>query len=110
MATAALEHRVNLGRSRLEGLLKVLDVDGAVERVRGGWRATGRPWVYDTERYARVAATRRTEQQAMVDYVATAGLPHAVPAHAARRPVRRRRLRALRPLHRPAAAPRARPT
>ena len=73
VATAALEHRVNLGRSRLEGLLKVLDVDGAVERVRGGWRATGKPWVYDTERYARVAATRRTEQQAMLDYIATPG-------------------------------------
>jgi ATP-dependent DNA helicase RecQ len=73
VATAALEHRVNLGRSRLEGLLKVLDVDGAVERVRGGWRATGKPWAYDTERYARVAATRRTEQQAMLDYVATPG-------------------------------------
>ena len=73
VATAALEHRVNLGRGRLEGLLKVLDVDGAVERVRGGWRATGRPWSYDTERYARVAATRRAEQQAMLDYVAAPG-------------------------------------
>ncbi len=73
VSTAALEHRVNLGRSRLEALLKVLDVDGAVERVRGGWQATGRPWVYDTERYARVAATRRTEQQAMLDYVAGPG-------------------------------------
>ena len=59
VATAALEHRVNLGRSRLEGLLKVLDVDGAVEQVRGGWRPTGKPWAYDTERYRRVAATRR---------------------------------------------------
>ena len=73
VATAALEHRVNLGRSRLEALLKVLDVDGAVERVRGGWRATGKPWAYDTERYRRVAATRRAEQQAMLDYVATPG-------------------------------------
>jgi ATP-dependent DNA helicase RecQ len=73
VATTALEHRVNLGRTRLEGLLKVLDVDGAVERVRGGWRATTKPWAYDTERYRRVAATRRTEQQAMLDYLATPG-------------------------------------
>ncbi|MDD9370536.1 MAG: helicase-related protein [Acidimicrobiales bacterium] len=73
VATTALEHTVNLGRGRLEGLLKVLDVDGAVERVRGGWRATGEPWTYDGERYRRVAAARRTEQQAMIDYVATSG-------------------------------------
>ena len=31
-------------------MLKVLDVDGAVRRVRGGWVATGEPWTYDTER------------------------------------------------------------
>jgi ATP-dependent DNA helicase RecQ len=73
VATTALEQAVNLGRTRLEGLLKVLDVDGAVERVRGGWRATGRTWVYDADRYRRVAAARRAEQQAMLDYVATTG-------------------------------------
>ena len=57
-----------------EGLVRrVLDVDGAVERVRGGWRPTGKPWAYDTERYRRVAATRRAEQQAMLDYLATRG-------------------------------------
>ena len=49
---AALELRVDLSRSRLETLLKVLDVDGVVRRVRGGWEATGKPWVYDSERYA----------------------------------------------------------
>ncbi|NNH53708.1 RecQ family ATP-dependent DNA helicase [Promicromonospora citrea] len=73
MSTAALETQVDLRRSRLETMLKVLDVDGAVRRVRGGWEATGREWVYDAERYARVAATRAAEQQAMVDYVATPG-------------------------------------
>ncbi|HET6953226.1 MAG TPA: RecQ family ATP-dependent DNA helicase [Acidimicrobiales bacterium] len=71
--TTALEQAVNLGRGRLEALLKVLDVDGAVARERGGWRATGRPWEYDRARYARVAATRRAEQQAMLDYVRTDG-------------------------------------
>lgn len=35
-STAALEPRVDLGRSRLEMVLKVLDVDGAVRRVKGG--------------------------------------------------------------------------
>jgi ATP-dependent DNA helicase RecQ len=54
-------------------MLKVLDVDGAVRRVPGGWVATGEPWHYDQERYARVAAARADEQQAMRDYVATPG-------------------------------------
>jgi len=73
VATTTLEQRVNLGRGRLEALLKVLDVDGAAARERGGWRGTGRPWRYDRERYQRVAAARRAEQQAMLDYVATPG-------------------------------------
>ncbi|MFI9488350.1 RecQ family ATP-dependent DNA helicase [Promicromonospora sp. NPDC052451] len=73
LSTAALETQVDLRRSRLETMLKVLDVDGAVRRVRGGWESTGREWSYDAERYARVAATRAAEQQAMVDYVATPG-------------------------------------
>jgi ATP-dependent DNA helicase RecQ len=49
-------------------MLKVLDVDGAVRRVRGGWEATGQEWAYDGERYARVAATREAEQRAMLGY------------------------------------------
>ena len=60
-------------RTRLELLLKVLDVDGAVQRVQGGWTATGRGWVHDTERYARVAATREAEAAAMLAYEATTG-------------------------------------
>jgi len=71
LSTAALETRVDLGRSRLEMMLKVLDVDGAVRRVRGGWTATGREWAYDRERYERVAAERSREQRAMLDYEAT---------------------------------------
>ncbi|WP_432491177.1 RecQ family ATP-dependent DNA helicase [Kineococcus gypseus] len=73
VSTQALETRVALRRNRLEMMLKVLDVDGAVRRVRGGWRSTGRPWSYDAERYARVAETREEEQRAMLDYQATTG-------------------------------------
>ncbi|MFC1414178.1 DEAD/DEAH box helicase [Streptacidiphilus sp. N1-12] len=73
LSTPALEARVDLRRTRLETMLKVLDVDGAVRRVRGGWTSTGRPWSYDTERYARVAETRSAEQKAMLDYAATGG-------------------------------------
>jgi ATP-dependent DNA helicase RecQ len=71
MSTAALETHVDLSRTRLETMLKVLDVDGAVDRVRGGWTATGQEWAYDQERYDRVAAARRDEQAAMLAYVAT---------------------------------------
>ncbi|MFF4954803.1 RecQ family ATP-dependent DNA helicase [Streptomyces chattanoogensis] len=69
----ALEPQVELRRSRLEIMLKVLDVDGAVHRVKGGWTATGRPWSYDAERYAWVARQRAAEQQAMREYATTAG-------------------------------------
>ena len=73
MSTAALETYVDLSRTRLETMLKVLDVDGAVDRVRGGWTATGQDWVYDQDRYDRVAAARRDEQAAMLAYIATDG-------------------------------------
>jgi ATP-dependent DNA helicase RecQ len=73
LSTAALETRVDLARGRLEMMLKVLDVDGAVQRVTGGWTATGQDWVYDTDRYRRVAAERGREQQAMLGYIATSG-------------------------------------
>ena len=71
LSLAALEAQVDLGRSRLEIMLKVLDVDGTVRRVSRGWEATGQPWAYDTERYERVAAERTREQKAMLGYVAT---------------------------------------
>ena len=73
LSTAALEARVDLRRTRLETMLKVLDVDGAAKRVSGGWTATGQPWHYDAERYARVAEARDAEQQAMRDYSSTSG-------------------------------------
>jgi ATP-dependent DNA helicase RecQ len=68
LSTPALEARVDLKRSPLELLLKVLDVDGAVRKVQGGWVSTGEPWVYDAERYQRIAAAREAEQQSMLDY------------------------------------------
>jgi ATP-dependent DNA helicase RecQ len=71
MSTAALETRVDLSRGRLEMMLKVLDVDGAVRRVKGGWESTGEPWNYDADRYRRVAAERKAEQDAMLEYIAT---------------------------------------
>ncbi|MCX5193920.1 RecQ family ATP-dependent DNA helicase [Streptomyces sp. NBC_00249] len=71
MSLPALEPLVDLRRTRLETMLKVLDVDGAVHRVKGGWTSTGEPWAYDAERYAWVARQRSAEQQAMRDYAAS---------------------------------------
>lgn len=70
-STQALEPAVDLGRTRLEMVLKVLDVDGAVQRVRGGWVSTGRPWEYDAERYAGLAEARQAEQRTMLEYQRT---------------------------------------
>ncbi|TYP86619.1 RecQ family ATP-dependent DNA helicase [Blastococcus xanthinilyticus] len=67
-SVARLETVADVRRSRLELLLKVLAVDGAVERVQGGWRSTGQPWVYDADRYARVTRTREAEQRSMLTY------------------------------------------
>lgn len=67
----ALSARVDLSVSRLELLLKILAVDGAVTRVKGGWQATGSPWHYDAQRYQNVAAQRSAEQQLMLEYEQT---------------------------------------
>jgi ATP-dependent DNA helicase RecQ len=54
-------------------VLKVLDVDGAVRRVKGGWVGTGQPWTYDEPRYRKLDEARKREQQAMLDYQSTDG-------------------------------------
>nr|WP_296065682.1 DEAD/DEAH box helicase [uncultured Actinoplanes sp.] len=71
MSTQALEPLVDLRRNRLEMMLKVLDVDGAVRRTRGGWLATGEPWTYDAARLRRVAEARSAEQKTMIEYAGT---------------------------------------
>jgi ATP-dependent DNA helicase RecQ len=73
LSTPALEARVDIRRTPLELLLKVLDVDGVVRRVSGGWVATGQPWTYDRDRYERIAAERVAEQRHMIDYERTDG-------------------------------------
>lgn len=70
LSTPALEARVDLKRTPLELMLKVLDVDGAVHKVQGGWVSTGKPWQYDRERYERIAAARVAEQNSMLRYEA----------------------------------------
>ena len=68
MTIADLEREVNVRRSRIADMLKVLEVEGAVERQGRGWQRTLQPWAYDAERVARVTALRREEQAQMIDY------------------------------------------
>lgn len=57
---------VNLGMGRLEAMLKILDVEGAVRRGGSRWyHVPDADWFYDGERYAQVTALRRQEQRAM---------------------------------------------
>jgi ATP-dependent DNA helicase RecQ len=67
--TAELTAQVNLGRGRIEAMLKVLDVEGAVARSGSRWvRAHGSGWAYDAERYAKVTELRRREQATMASF------------------------------------------
>jgi ATP-dependent DNA helicase RecQ len=60
---------VNLGMGRLEAMLKILDVEGAVRREGTRWALVpGADWRYDGERYAQVTALRRAEQRAMASF------------------------------------------
>ncbi len=60
---------VNLGMGRIEAMLKILDVEGAVRRSGRSWQlVSGSDWVYDATRYEQVTALRRAEQTAMAAY------------------------------------------
>ncbi|MET0741678.1 MAG: RecQ family ATP-dependent DNA helicase [Candidatus Nanopelagicales bacterium] len=73
MTVPALEALTSGRRGRLEMLLKVLAVDGAVRRTADGWVATGEPWRFDTERYAALAGARAAEADLMRGYASRAG-------------------------------------
>jgi ATP-dependent DNA helicase RecQ len=67
--TRELMAAVNLGMGRIEAMLKILDVEGAVRRAGRSWQLVpGSAWTYDGERYAQVTALRRAEQAAMAAF------------------------------------------
>ena len=70
---ADLQRQVNLGQGRLDQLLKILHVEGAVRRVDGGYVRGDPGWTYDADRYRRVTAARRAEQAAMLEYLTSDG-------------------------------------
>ena len=60
---------VNLGMGRIEAMLKILDVEGAVMRDGSRWKIVpDADWHYDGDRYAAVTALRRAEQRAMAAF------------------------------------------
>lgn len=65
---------VNIKWGDLESILKQLDVEDAVKRIKGqSYERTGGPWVYPTERVGNVTEARKFEQQLMLDYAETSG-------------------------------------
>ena len=66
---ADLQRQVNLGPARLDAMLKVLDVEGAVRRTEGGWERADPDWTYAADRYRRVTEARRAEQATMLEYM-----------------------------------------
>ena len=62
---------VNVQPGRLENLLKILEVEGAVERDGSRWLRTLAPWSFDHERVTSVTTLRRGEQEQMRGYIGT---------------------------------------
>lgn len=72
---ATLEVTVNLGRTRLGTLMNILEVDGAIDRTKGGWvlrevTAAGSPWSYDHTLASSLKNLRRAESDQMRDWAA----------------------------------------
>jgi ATP-dependent DNA helicase RecQ len=69
LTTRDLSAGVNLGLGRLEAMLKVLDVEGAVGRAGTRWRfVPDSGWTYEADRYRAVTELRRAEQAAMAAF------------------------------------------
>jgi ATP-dependent DNA helicase RecQ len=68
MSLNELMATVNVRRARLDSMLKVLEVEGAVARERGGYVRTAEAWTYPAERVEHITALRRHEQEAMRRY------------------------------------------
>jgi ATP-dependent DNA helicase RecQ len=63
-----IEADTGVRRGRLEALLKILAVEGVVEKTGSAWRATGLPYVHDTAKWAALAQVRQQEAGIMRQY------------------------------------------
>jgi ATP-dependent DNA helicase RecQ len=67
-----LEAQLNIPRKRMEAIVKLLEVDGAIARDtdrRGAYLRTQSTWSYDEERVARVTRLRGEELEQMREYM-----------------------------------------
>lgn len=64
----AIEAATGIRRGRLESTLKILAVDGVVERDRSDWVATGKRWYYDAEKWDALRKVRADEAGLMRSY------------------------------------------
>ena len=83
---------INIKLGPLELVVKQLDVDGALRRIKARtYERTLQPWTYPTERVESVTAARRVEQASMREYLDDHAMPDAVPHRPPRRSRSRRR-------------------
>ena len=68
-----IESATGIRRTRVEGMLKILAVDGSAERLREGWVATGRPWYFDPAKWDALRAVRAAEADLMRRFASGAG-------------------------------------
>ncbi len=68
MSVPALESSTGLRRNRIEQLLRVIAVDGVVERVEGGWVSTGAGYTHDQAKWDEVREVRAREADIMRAY------------------------------------------
>ena len=68
-----LEVAVNMGRSRLSTLLSILDVQGAIRRIKGGYVRSSEPWSYNAELAERLRQLRADEADQMRGYASHGG-------------------------------------
>ena len=63
-----IEADTGVRRGRLEALLKILAVDGVVDKDGSAWRATGVPYVHDSAKWSALAQVRQQEADIMRQY------------------------------------------
>jgi ATP-dependent DNA helicase RecQ len=62
---------VNVRAGRLDAALKILEVDGVVERDGAVWHRTNNPWTYPRDHVDAITHRRRREQEVMAEYLDT---------------------------------------
>jgi ATP-dependent DNA helicase RecQ len=68
-----IEADTGVRRGRLEALLKILAVEGVVDKDGTAWRATGVPYEHDTAKWTALAQVRQQEAGIMRQYAHGAG-------------------------------------